>query len=100
MTAPSDWRATVRFVRPDRAAADRLASALQVESVREAPRSAVRVRRPGPEAVVLEVTARDTSAARATLNTYLSWAALVLATERAAGGSGASADGRDASRSR
>jgi KEOPS complex subunit Pcc1 len=54
-----------------------VARVLAVEGGRDVPRSQVAVGFEG-DALVLRVEARDTSALRAALNSYLRWAALAL----------------------
>ncbi|MCI4348164.1 MAG: hypothetical protein L3J97_06065 [Thermoplasmata archaeon] len=86
MNRSAEWRAVVLIRRRTQVAADRLARALAPEVSREVPRAHAELDRPDPRSVVLRITAADTSACRAALNTYLSWLGLVLATERAARG--------------
>lgn len=84
MTEASAWQATLRVHRPTSAEADRVAQALAPEVTREVPRARAELVRAGPTTVELRITASDTSACRAALNTYLAWVGLVLSTERAA----------------
>ncbi|MHB8352410.1 MAG: KEOPS complex subunit Pcc1, partial [Thermoplasmata archaeon] len=51
------------------------------ESSREVPRATARVDRVGPDTVRLTLTARDTGALRAALNTYLGWISLADRTD-------------------
>jgi tRNA threonylcarbamoyladenosine modification (KEOPS) complex Pcc1 subunit len=84
VTAPGEWQAVIRVHRPDSADADRVAQALAPEVSRNVPRARVELGRPDPRSVELRISAGDTSACRAALNTYLAWVGLVLSTERAA----------------
>jgi tRNA threonylcarbamoyladenosine modification (KEOPS) complex Pcc1 subunit len=86
VTAPTDWEATIDLRRESPEAAHRLARALAPESSREVPRAAARVERPEPTVVRLVVSARDTGALRAALNTYLGWMQLATATEHRVSG--------------
>ncbi len=82
--AAAAWRATV-VVRPgSEPLAARMERALRPESEREVPRARAELHRSPPDTVVLEITARDTGAMRAALNTYLGWVHLAAATARAA----------------
>jgi tRNA threonylcarbamoyladenosine modification (KEOPS) complex Pcc1 subunit len=75
--SPADgWSARVLVVRPGPESAGRLEAALAPELSREVPRTRVRLLRPEPNAVELEIRARDTGAVRAGLNTLLGWIAL------------------------
>ena len=87
MSDTADWHATLRIHRPNRADAERIERALAPEVSREVPRARAELVRAGPTSVELRITAADTSACRAALNTYLAWVGLVLSTERAARGS-------------
>ena len=58
--------------------------ALEPEVTREVPRARAELARIAPTIVEVRITAADTSACRAALNTYLAWVGLVLSTERAA----------------
>jgi len=89
------WLAIVQIRRPTSDGADRVAQALAPEVSREVPRARAELSRPTPTSIELRITAADTSACRAALNTYLAWVGLVLATEQAAlrpGPSGVSAE--------
>lgn len=81
MTAASAWDAEIVVDLPRPGAADRLARALAPEATREVPRAHTWLERPGAGTVRLHITARDTGALRAALNTYLGWIELGLATE-------------------
>ena len=72
----ADLRAALRTTRE----ADRWLEVLVPESGRASPRSSVEVLRRGT-ALTLQIRARDTSAFRAALNTYLRWIELIEATE-------------------
>lgn len=87
MTDLPDWSATIRVHRPTSLDADRVAQALAPEVAREVPRARAELVRADPTIVEVRITAADTSACRAALNTYLAWVALVLSTEQAARGS-------------
>ncbi len=65
------------WVRVETQAAETVAAALGPEAARPVPRSAV-VLAATPDALLMEVEARDTSALRATLNSYLRWASGAL----------------------
>lgn len=100
MTAASTWTGAIRIRRRSAADADRIAEALAPEVAREVPRVVARLLRPDDRTLEIRIAASDTSACRAALNTYLAWVGLVLATERAAGLSGPSAEPEDSSVSR
>ena len=80
-----EWVAVVTIHRPSATDANRIAQALAPEVSREVPRARAELLRPDSRSVALRITASDTSACRAALNTYLGWVGLVLATERAGG---------------
>ena len=86
MTEAPGWSATIRISRSTPADAQRVAQALAPEVYREVPRARAELVRVDPTSVEVRITAADTSACRAALNTYLAWIGLVLSTERAAGG--------------
>lgn len=81
MTARSDWDGVIEIEQEDAGAADRLTAALRPEASREVPRATARVERVGPAGVRISLTARDTGALRAALNTYLGWISLADRTE-------------------
>jgi tRNA threonylcarbamoyladenosine modification (KEOPS) complex Pcc1 subunit len=82
------WTASVT-VRPRNAKlADWLEQALQPEAAREVPRARAEVHRAPDGALELRISARDSGAMRAALNTYLGWIHLSLATAKAADRSG------------
>jgi tRNA threonylcarbamoyladenosine modification (KEOPS) complex Pcc1 subunit len=80
------WQALIRVHRPTAPGADRVAEALAPEVAREVPRARAEIAIIGPRDLELRITAADTSACRAALNTYLAWITLVLSTERAGRG--------------
>jgi tRNA threonylcarbamoyladenosine modification (KEOPS) complex Pcc1 subunit len=78
------WTASVEVRLDDPAVADWLEQALRPEASREVPRAHAELKRgPGP-VLELSISARDSGAMRAALNTYLGWIHLSLATARAA----------------
>ncbi|HEY6238039.1 MAG TPA: KEOPS complex subunit Pcc1 [Thermoplasmata archaeon] len=80
--APADvWSARVIVERASAEGAERLARALGPEASREVPRARARIERPSETVVELRITAQDTGALRAALNTYLGWVELTHATE-------------------
>jgi tRNA threonylcarbamoyladenosine modification (KEOPS) complex Pcc1 subunit len=81
------WHVRIHVLRPGAADADRVAQALSPEVSREVPRARAELVRPDSRSLELRITATDTSACRAALNTYLGWIGLVLSTEQAADGS-------------
>jgi tRNA threonylcarbamoyladenosine modification (KEOPS) complex Pcc1 subunit len=84
VTDNAEWHATIRVRRSTQSDAERVAQALAPEATREVPRARAQLARPDPRSVEIRITAADTSACRAALNTYLAWVGLVLSTERAA----------------
>lgn len=91
---PAPWTASVTVRADDPALVRWLEQALRPESAREVPRSSADVRREGDRSVTIAITARDSGAMRAALNTYLGWVHLSLATARAAAASGAAKPSR------
>lgn len=87
MTGADRWSATIVVERTSPESAARLAQALAPEAAREVPRARARIARPSPSVVELQITARDTGALRAALNTYLGWVELAAATESVLGSS-------------
>ncbi|MCI4363047.1 MAG: CTAG/PCC1 family protein [Thermoplasmata archaeon] len=81
MTGPSAWSATLRIHRGRSTDADRLFASLEPEASREVPRTHVQLRRPSPAQIEIALTARDTGALRAGVNTFLGWVALAERTE-------------------
>jgi tRNA threonylcarbamoyladenosine modification (KEOPS) complex Pcc1 subunit len=84
MSSAGGWSGSIELRRPDAASAERLLRALSPEAAREVPRARARLTRPEPGTVRLEVTAQDTGALRAAVNTYLGWLALTERTEQVA----------------
>ncbi len=81
-----EWRATVTVRPGSEKLAAMLERTLRPESEREVPRARAELTRSPADTVVLEISARDTGAMRAALNTYLGWVHLASATANAAGG--------------
>ena len=81
MTEGSDCSATIRLVRATGTDAERMLRALGPEAHREVPRATARLSRPADRVVEITVTARDSGALRAALNTYLGWVSLFATTE-------------------
>jgi tRNA threonylcarbamoyladenosine modification (KEOPS) complex Pcc1 subunit len=81
-----DWTATVTVRTGSERVAMMLERSLRPEADREVPRARAVLRRPSSDTVELTITARDSGAMRAAMNTYLGWVALSLATIRSAGG--------------
>jgi tRNA threonylcarbamoyladenosine modification (KEOPS) complex Pcc1 subunit len=92
------WTASITVSVRDPAFSEHLERALGPEAAREVPRSTARVHREAPDRLVIDVSARDSGAMRAALNTYLGWVALSTAAARLARErrSPASADSRSA----
>lgn len=85
MTEPAfAWTAsvTVRCRKPS--VTDWLEQALRPEASREIPRARAELHRTQEDTLELTVSARDSGAMRAALNTYLGWIHLSLATAQAA----------------
>ena len=78
------WSAVVTIRQLNREATDHLARALEPEVTREVSRARSRLTRPSDDSVSLKISAHDTGALRAALNTYLGWVHLALATTQAA----------------
>jgi tRNA threonylcarbamoyladenosine modification (KEOPS) complex Pcc1 subunit len=81
VTAADVWSALIVVERASPESAERLARALAPEASREVPRARARIGRPSESVVELRITAGDTGALRAALNTYLGWVELTAATE-------------------
>jgi len=81
---PAAWTASVRIRIDDPAVLDWLEQALRPEASREVPRAHAELRRGEGSSLELSITARDSGAMRAALNTYLGWIHLSLATAKAA----------------
>ena len=85
MTEPTaTWTASVRVRVDDPTVLDWLEQALRPEASREVPRAHAELRREERHSLELSITARDSGAMRAALNTYLGWIHLSLATAQAA----------------
>jgi tRNA threonylcarbamoyladenosine modification (KEOPS) complex Pcc1 subunit len=67
---------------------------LRPEAAREVPRASAELETASPDTVVITISAHDSGALRAALNTYLGWVELSLATARAAVSKGRSGDPR------
>jgi tRNA threonylcarbamoyladenosine modification (KEOPS) complex Pcc1 subunit len=74
------WTALISVRLPSAELAGWLERALLPEAAREVPRARADVRRAAPNVVEVALTARDTGAVRAGMNTYLGWIHLALAT--------------------
>jgi len=81
-TAP--WTASVTVRPQNPRLVDWLEQALGPEASREVPRAHAELRRSSDSSLELRISARDSGAMRAALNTYLGWIHLALATARAA----------------
>ena len=92
MTAAPLWKGTIRCRCPSPEAAHRLSQALGPEAVREVPRARIRIETGPPDEVRIILSARDTGAMRAALQTYLGWLKLSEATEAVAGLPGSDAE--------
>lgn len=86
MDGTPTWSATLTVRPGSERLARMLELSLQPEASREVPRARAVLRREPPDTVELTVSARDSGAMRAALNTYLGWVGLSLATVRSAGG--------------
>jgi len=78
------WIAAVTLRATNPMVMDWLEQALRPEAAREVPRAHAELRRGTGDSLELTITARDSGAMRAALNTYLGWIHLSLATARAA----------------
>ncbi len=83
MTGPV-WEGTITVRCLSGRWADALERTMAPEAAREVPRTTATVRRSGEREVVIALTARDTGALRAGLNTYLGWIDLAERTARVA----------------
>jgi tRNA threonylcarbamoyladenosine modification (KEOPS) complex Pcc1 subunit len=79
------WTATVTLQLTDPQLTAWVERALRPEAAREVPRSRAEVRPAASGGLELSISARDSGAMRAALNTYLGWIHLALATARASG---------------
>ena len=87
MSGPAfPWTASVRLHSLDPKVVDWLEQALRPEAEREVPRAHAEIHRGEAGSLEIAISARDSGAMRAALNTYLGWVALSLATARAARG--------------
>jgi len=85
MMAPAfGWTASITVRAESPTVVDWLERALRPEASREVPRAHAELGRSPESTLVLTITARDSGAMRAALNTYLGWIHLSLATARAA----------------
>lgn len=84
MTSPlGAWSALITVRSKDPPVLDWLEQALRPEAAREVPRARAEVRRGEGPSLELAISARDSGALRAGINTYLGWIHLALATARA-----------------
>jgi len=81
---PFAWTASVRVRVESPAVAEWLEQALRPEASREVPRAHAEMRRDSDCSLELTISARDSGAMRAALNTYLGWVHLSLATAQTA----------------
>ena len=86
------WTGTITCRCPSAGMADRLARSLAPEVVREVPRARAEIERGEGGEIRVRITARDTGALRAALQTYLGWLKLAEATEAVASRAGAVED--------
>jgi KEOPS complex subunit Pcc1 len=77
---PGGWVATIAVRRLSTVSAERLLAALTPEAGREVPRSTATIARRGA-VVTLRVSAADTGALRAAVNTFLGWVDLAARSE-------------------
>ena len=80
----AEWTATVEVHVPDEPLLDWIERALGPEAAREVPRSTAELRRTSDGGVRISISARDSGAMRAALNTYLGWIHLAIGAARAA----------------
>jgi tRNA threonylcarbamoyladenosine modification (KEOPS) complex Pcc1 subunit len=78
------WTASVTVRGANPTVMDWLERALRPEATREVPRAQAELRRGPGNSLEIVISARDSGAMRAALNTYLGWIHLSLATARAA----------------
>jgi tRNA threonylcarbamoyladenosine modification (KEOPS) complex Pcc1 subunit len=81
------WTATLTVRTGSEHLAAILERSLRPEAEREVPRSRAILSRPSAETVEISISARDSGAMRAALNTHLGWVHLSLATARSVRGS-------------
>ncbi len=79
---PTPWSATVTVRARDPEFVRSLERALRPEVSREVPRARAELRAASGAALELSITAADSGAMRAALNTYLGWIHLATATVR------------------
>jgi tRNA threonylcarbamoyladenosine modification (KEOPS) complex Pcc1 subunit len=84
MRGPAVWTGEIELHSSSGVEAEWLYRALRPEAEREVPRARATVARTEPDKVRVEITAQDTGALRAALNTYLGWIDLAQATLGAA----------------
>jgi tRNA threonylcarbamoyladenosine modification (KEOPS) complex Pcc1 subunit len=85
MTEPAfAWNASIEVRAETPTVLDWVEEALRPEAAREVPRAHAEVHRGKGGTLELAISARDSGAMRAALNTYLGWIHLSLATARAA----------------
>jgi tRNA threonylcarbamoyladenosine modification (KEOPS) complex Pcc1 subunit len=89
-TGEEPWTATLRIRTGDPTLVGWIERALRPEAAREVPRSTAEIRLDPDGTVTIVITARDSGAMRAALNTYLGWVHLSFATARAASTTGLS----------
>jgi tRNA threonylcarbamoyladenosine modification (KEOPS) complex Pcc1 subunit len=83
MTAvEAHWTATVSVKTTNVALLTMVERSLGPEAQREVPRTQADLHRASPGSLELQISARDSGAMRAALNTYLGWVHLSLATVR------------------
>jgi tRNA threonylcarbamoyladenosine modification (KEOPS) complex Pcc1 subunit len=78
------WSATISVRCQDPRLVGWVEQSLRPEAAREVPRASAELRTASPDTVVITISAHDSGALRAALNTYLGWVDLSLATARAA----------------
>ena len=81
----AEWSATISVRPGDPALVSHLERALGPEAAREVPRSTARVRRAPGDRLEIEISAQDSGAMRAALNTYLGWIHLAIQASHVAG---------------
>jgi tRNA threonylcarbamoyladenosine modification (KEOPS) complex Pcc1 subunit len=86
-TPESPWTAVLTVRTANEHLAAMLERSLRPEAEREVPRSRAILRRPSTDTVEISISARDSGAMRAALNTHLGWVHLSLATARSIAGS-------------
>jgi len=77
------WTATVEVRTRTPELAEWIERSLRPEAAREVPRARANLRRI-PEGLAVQISARDSGAMRAALNTYLGWVHLSIETARTA----------------